>query len=124
MASSQGCAPLFSGRPYMPRDFEVYLEDIRQAISKIQNYVAGVPRHTFEQDDRTLDAVVRNLEIIGEAAKMVPDSVRASYPTIEWRKIAVLRDVLAHQYFEVDLDIIWDIIQNKLPELDKQLGKS
>ena len=108
----------------MPRDFEVYLEDIRLAISKIQNYMDGVPRHAFEQDDRTLDAVIRNLEIIGEAAKMVPDSVRASYPTIEWRKIAGLRDILAHQYFEVDLDIIWDIIQNKLPELDKQLGKS
>jgi len=107
----------------MPRDFEVYLEDIRQAISKIQNYTAGLTRDAFDQDDRTIDAVIRNLEIIGEAAKMLPESVRASYPTVEWKKIAGLRDILAHQYFEVDLDIIWDVLRNKLPELDRELGK-
>ena len=108
----------------MPRDSEVYLEDILQAIGKIRKYTAGLTRNDLDQDEKTLDAVIRNLEIIGEAAKMVPESVRVSYPAIEWRKIAGLRDILAHQYFEVDLDIIWDIIQNKLPELDKQLGQS
>jgi uncharacterized protein with HEPN domain len=55
---------------------------------------------------------------------MVPESIRASYPIVEWRKIAGLRDILAHQYFEVDLDIIWDILQNKLPALQRELGKS
>jgi len=105
----------------MPRDFEVYLGDIRQAISKIQNYTAGLSRDAFDQDDRTIDAVIRNLQVIGEAAKAIPESVRAVYPNIEWKKIAGLRDILAHQYFEVDLDIIWDVLQNKLPELDREL---
>jgi uncharacterized protein with HEPN domain len=107
----------------MPRDFEVYLEDIRQAISKIQNYTAGLTRDAFDQDDKTIDAVIRNLQIIGEAAKVIPESVRAAYPNVEWKKIAGLRDILAHQYFEVDLDIIWDVLQSKLPELDRELGK-
>jgi uncharacterized protein with HEPN domain len=70
-----------------------------------------------------IDAVVRNLEIIGEAAKMIPDSIRVQYPNIEWKKISGLRDILAHHYFEVDLDIVWDIIQNKLPELERDLSK-
>jgi len=106
----------------MPRDFEVYLEDIRQAIGKIQSYTVGLTRNAFDQDDRTIDAVIRNLQIIGEAAKAIPDSIRAGYPNVEWKKIAGLRDILAHQYFEVDLDIIWDVLQNKLPELDRELG--
>src|SRR5713226_2439007 len=101
MASSQGCVPLFSERPYMPRDFEIYLDDIRHAIGKIQSYTVGLTRDAFDQDDRTIDAVVRKLQIIGEAAKMVPESVRANHPTVAWKKIAGLRDILAHQYFEV-----------------------
>ncbi len=108
----------------MPRDFEVYLEDIRQAIGKVQSYTVGLTRDMFDQDDRTIDAVIRNLQIIGEAAKMIPESVRANYPNVEWKKIAGLRDILAHQYFEVDLDIIWDILQNKLPTLAQELGES
>ena len=107
----------------MPRDFEVYLEDIRLAIGKIQSYTVGLTRDAFDQDDRTIDAVIRNLQIIGEAAKMVPESVRANYPAVAWKKIAGLRDILAHQYFEVDLDIIWDVLQNKLLELERELGK-
>jgi uncharacterized protein with HEPN domain len=106
----------------MPRDFEVYLEDIRQAISKIQNYTTGLTQEAFAQDNKTIDAVIRNLEVIGEAAKIVPESIRANYPTIEWKKIAGLRDILAHHYFEVDLEIIWDILQNKLPALTRELS--
>src|SRR2546429_9738345 len=106
----------------MPRDFEVYLTDIRAAIGKIRSYTAGLSREAFAQDAKTIDAAIRNLEIIGEAAKMVPESVRATYPSVEWRKIAGLRDILAHQYFEVDLDIIWDILTNKLPELERQIN--
>ena len=108
----------------MPRDFEVYLEDILQAIAKTRNYVAGLTRESFAQDSMRIDAVVRNLEIIGEAAKMIPESIRVEYPNIEWKKIAGLRDILAHHYFEVDLDIVWDIVQNKLPELERDLGKN
>ena len=108
----------------MPRDFEVYLEDIREAIVKVRNYTAGLTRQSFAQDDMRIDAVIRNLEIIGEAAKMVPESIRIRFPLVEWKKIAGLRDILAHHYFEVDLDIIWDILQNKLPELGRELSKN
>jgi len=107
----------------MPRDFEVYLEDILQAIAKIRIYVAGVTRESLAQDSMRIDAVIRNLEIIGEAAKMIPESIRVEYSNVEWKKIAGLRDILAHHYFEVDLDIVWDIVQNKLPELERDLGK-
>jgi len=107
----------------MPRDFEVYIEDILQAIAKIRDYVEGLTRQSFAQDNLRIDAVVRNLEIIGEAAKMVPDAIRVEYPNIEWKKISGLRDILAHHYFEVDLDIVWDVVQNKLPSLEKELSK-
>jgi uncharacterized protein with HEPN domain len=107
----------------MPRDFEVYLEDILQAIRKVHDYTAGLTRESFAQDAKTIDAVIRNLLIIGEAAKMVPESVRTEYSVVEWKKMAGLRDILAHHYFEVDLDIVWDIVQNKLPALKRDLSE-
>jgi len=107
----------------MPRDFEVYVEDIRQAIAKIQSYTAGLTREAFAQDAKSVDAVIRNLEIIGEAAKMIPGSIRVKYANVEWKKIAGLRDILAHQYFDVDLDIVWDIVRNKLPTLEHELNQ-
>ena len=85
----------------MPRDYEVYLEDIRDAIGKVKRYTTGLTREAFETDDKTVDAVVRNLQIIGEAVKMIPESIRLAHPNIEWKKIAGLRDILAHQYFGV-----------------------
>ena len=75
----------------MPRDFEVYLEDIREAIDKVRNYTAGLTRESFAQDDMRIDAVIRNLEMIGEAAKMVPESIRTRFPLVEWKKIRVTR---------------------------------
>lgn len=76
-------------------------------------------RAAFISDDRTLDAVAYNLQVIGEAVKHLPDGIRNAYPQAEWRKIAGLRDILAHAYFAVDDEILWDIIQNKLTPLGK-----
>lgn len=102
----------------MPRDAGVYLDDILVAIERIRGYLQGVSRSNLERDTRTLDAVLRNLEIIGEAAKQLPPDFRERSPQIEWRKIAGMRDLLAHAYFEVDLEIVWDVVTNKLGPLE------
>jgi len=99
------------------------------AISKVERYVADLSFQEFIQDEMRVDAVVRNLEVIGEAAKHVPEEVRREYPFVEWRKITGLRDVLIHEYFGVDLDVLWDIVKNKIPILKRsterilELGK-
>ena len=105
----------------MPRDSRIYLEDILAAAAKIRSYVGTMGADEFLRDGKTVDAVVRNLEIIGEAVKQLPDAVRAQEPGIEWQKIAGLRDILIHAYARVDLDIIWDVVANKLPELEARV---
>src|SRR5579864_7904112 len=101
----------------MSRDHMLYLEDILISCNKITRYTVNMTFEKFKSDERTYDAVVRNLEIIGEAAKKIPDEIRIMIPDIEWRKAAGLRDMLAHAYFGIDNNILWDIIQNKVPEL-------
>lgn len=102
----------------MPRDSRVYLEDILTACARVRRYLSGMTRAALAQDEKTVDAVVRNLEIIGEAVKQLPADVRGLAPNVEWRKIAGLRDILIHAYFGVDLDILWDVATNKVPELE------
>ncbi len=103
----------------MQRDYSVYLNDILAAISKIERYVNDLSFKEFIQDDMRVDAVVRNLEVIGEAAKHVPEEIRRKYPFIDWRKVSGLRDILVHEYFGVDLDILWDIVKNRIPILKR-----
>lgn len=107
----------------MPRDYKVYLEDIIEAIRKIRFFTSDTSLQTFSSDIKTFDAVIRNLEIIGEAIKRVPEEIRSKYPDIEWRKIGGFQDILIHEYFGVDTEIIWDIIQNKLPVLERQIKR-
>ena len=101
----------------MSRDSDIYLEDILEAIERIQGYVQDVTREDFETDGMRIDAVIRNLEVIGEAVKQVPDSVREKYPNVAWRKIAGLRDILIHKYFDVNLEVVWSVVQSNIPIL-------
>jgi uncharacterized protein with HEPN domain len=105
----------------MSRDYQLYLEDIANSIGKVQRYVEGMNFDQLMGDEKTYDAVLRNLEIIGEAVKNISDEVRDKYPEIEWKKIAGLRDIVAHEYFGVDETIVWDVIQNKLPTLKQEV---
>ena len=87
-------------------------------------FTSSVEREQFLADEKTYDAVLRNLEIIGEAAKHVSEEARKRFPTIEWRKIAAFRDIVAHEYFGIDENILWDIVKNKVPALLEQLKES
>jgi len=107
----------------MPRDAKVYLQDILAAIVKIEGYTVGMNQAAFEGDPRTVDAVLHNLEIVGEAAKRIPLRLRQRAPQIEWRKISGMRDLIAHVYFQVDLDIVWDVIASKLGPLRAEVER-
>jgi len=99
------------------REWKFYLEDMAGSCRKILRFIDGMSMEEFVADERTYDAVVRNIEIIGEAAKNVPEEAPTVLPDIEWRKAAGMRDMLAHAYFGIDNDILWDVVCNKIPEL-------
>jgi uncharacterized protein with HEPN domain len=98
----------------------VYLEHIRDAISRIESYTTG-GRDVFLEQPMVQDAVMRNLEIVGEAAKRLSPESTAKSPDVDWRRIAGLRDVLIHHYFGVNLETVWNVVQNRLPELKKRV---
>ena len=105
----------------MSRNTKLYLEDIISSCTKILDYTQGLNFEEFVADARTFDAVILNLLIIGEAVKNVSQDMRSKYPQVEWRKIAGLRDILAHTYFQVEDEIIWDVVQSKIQVLKQQI---
>jgi len=105
----------------MHRGHRLYLEDIVASIEKIKRYIGTSTFEDFVADDMKLDAVVRNLEIIGEASRSIPVEIKEKYSDVEWRKIGDFRNVLAHEYFGVDHEILWDIISNKLTSLHSKI---
>jgi len=104
----------------MSRDETLYLADIQECCEKILRYTQGYTLKDLIHDDRTFDAILRNLEIIGEAAKQIPDETKARYPKVKWRKIGDFRNIIAHEYFGVSDEIVWDVIENEIPPLLEQ----
>lgn len=103
------------------RDIKLLLDDILLSIAKIERYVARLSREQFLNDEKTIDAVIRNLEIIGEATRQLPDDFTAEQSDIPWSQMAGLRNRIVHEYFGLDLDIIWEIVKYHLPPLSQQI---
>ena len=101
----------------MHRDYRLYLDDILEAIDRISEYVQGMDIDAFGLDRKTQDAVIRNLEVIGEASRNLSGELKARSNEIEWSKIVAFRNILAHEYFGVSIPIVWDIVQNKIDPL-------
>jgi uncharacterized protein with HEPN domain len=101
----------------MSRDPSLFLQDILDSAAKVQRYTAGLSQEAFEADGMAYDAVIRNLEVIGEAAKQVPQGLRDSAPEVPWRMICGFRDHLAHAYFGLDNDTVWEVVATELPTL-------
>jgi uncharacterized protein with HEPN domain len=105
----------------LTKDETVYLDHILESISKIEKYIDGMDEDQFLSDELVQDGVIRQLQIIGEAAKRLSVQTRAKYSTVEWKDIAGMRDQLVHDYFGVDLGAVWDTVREDLPALKKAL---
>ena len=99
----------------MSRDLRLFLEDILIACNKITTFTEGMTFEAFLADAQVRDAVLYNLAVIGEAVKNLPAELRDLHPEVEWRKMAGMRDIVTHEYFGIDNNVLWDVIQNKVP---------
>lgn len=99
------------------RDWQLRIEDMIEAIRRVQSYTAGMDQPAFSSDTKTVDAVVRNLEVIGEAARHIPASVEQKYPDIAWAEMRAMRNVLMHEYFGVNIGILWQTIVHDLSDV-------
>ena len=105
------------------RDVKLYVKDILEAIKAIEKFVEGMDFESFKEDDKTSSAVIRKFEIIGEATKNIPQSIKEKYPPIPWKEMAGFRDKLIHFYFGIKYDIVWDTIKLRLPELRNNIER-
>ena len=99
------------------------LDDICEALDRIEQYISGMSFDVFSKDRKSVDAVVRNLEIIGEASNRLPADFKNSHSQIEWHKVVGLRHRIVHEYFGIDLQIVWQILQKDLPSLRQAISQ-
>lgn len=103
------------------RDYKLYLEDILDCIKKINKYTKGISFAKFSKDEKTIDAVIRNFQVIGEASRQLPQSFRDKCDDVDWIAMVNYRNVIVHEYFGVNLKITWDIVKNELPLLEAKV---
>ncbi len=103
------------------RNYKLYLDDIILSINRIEEYIAGYNFIGFKRDYKTVDAVIRNFEIIGEASKNLPEEIKTNYPEVPWQEMYYLRNKITHEYHGIDYEIIWDIATNYLPNNKLQI---
>ncbi|PQP34871.1 DUF86 domain-containing protein [Desulfobacteraceae bacterium SEEP-SAG9] len=105
------------------RSWKFRIDDIIEAIGKIERYTRGIDFDKWLQDEKTVDAVIRNIEVIGEASTHLPIEIQEQYKDIPWSLMKGIRNVVAHEYFGIDLEIVWKTVKEDLPVLKKLLGK-
>jgi len=107
----------------MKRDHKLFVKDILDCMEKIDEFIAGMDFEKFMEDDKTKSAVVRKLEIIGEATKNIPKQIRQKYRELPWTDMAGMRDKIAHFYFGIDYSIVWEVIKKRLPDIKPVIQK-
>src|SRR4030042_3104803 len=105
------------------RDISLYLQDIIGAMLAIEQFVEGISLGEFKTDDKTSSAVIRKFEIIGEAAKQIPEEIRNKYPLIPWKEMSGMRDRLIHFYFGIKYDLVWSTVKDIIPALKPLISK-
>lgn len=103
------------------RPTRLLIDDMIERIERIERFIVGLEREVFLRDEKTADSVVRNLEVIGEAASRLPQEIRNHHVEVPWSRIVGLRHRIVHDYFDVDLDLVWAIVQGELSPLKAQL---
>jgi len=107
----------------MKRIYSLYIKDIIESIDKIEEFTKGMSYNQFYDDEKTRSAVVHKILVIGEATKSIPSNIRARYPQVPWSDMAKMRDKIAHYYFGIDYEIIWNVTKEKMPEIKPTLKK-
>lgn len=105
------------------RTSKLYLLDILEAAQKIEDFAGGLSFEEFKEDEKTFDAVVRNFEVLGEASNNVPEELKAKHPDVPWRQMISMRNILAHEYYEVAAQVVWDTIKENIPRVKLLIKK-